>query len=256
MMNSSRPNNRRLLAATVLVCFLFVVDVLLGGKIRNELRAGAAAASQWAEKPFAAIAGSGFFSSRAALESQNQSLTEEVAQLQERAAGSDALQAENGQLQAMAHLAQTAPGITAPVVSSVRSSPYGTFLIGAGSQDGIARGDLVLTEGGFVVGAVGDLGAHVALVAEVFAPGASIDAILDGASVSIEGSGGGNARTSLPRGVAIAAGDPVVAPGFRERPVGVVGNVASSSASASQDIHIRLPVNLASLQYVYIVSAQ
>jgi cell shape-determining protein MreC len=256
MMNSYQRNEgrRRLFAASVLVIFLFVADILSGGKIRNEIRAGAAVVSRLGGGIVSSIAGSGVFASKRALQAQNQSLAEEVSQLEERAAAYDVAQQENAQLQAIVHLAQTTPGMTAPVVSSLLASPYGTFTIGAGSLDGIAMNDLVQTEDGFVVGRVSDVGSHTALVTELFAPGASIDAIVDGTSVSVEGDGGGNAHTQVPRGLSIVPGDPVVAPSLGQRAVGIVGNVASSSASASQDISIRLPTNLLSLQFVYVAS--
>ena len=257
MMNSYRRNNsagRRLLYATILVIFIFLVDVVSGGKIHQALRSTAASISRSVSGIGSSIAGSGFFTSRASLEAENRSLREELAQYQERAAGFAVLEAQVAQLQSAAKLAAQNPGLTAPVVSSVISSPYGTFLIGAGSADGVAKGSLVLTGGGFVVGTVSDAGAHTSTVTEIFAPNTSVAAVIDGASTVVSGSGGGNAHALLPRGVGVAVGDAVLSPQFGQRAVGIVGSVASSSASASQDVYIRIPEGLASLQYVYVVS--
>lgn len=259
-MNSYRQNKSRhgrLLAVTALVVVLFLLDVFTGGAIRHRLRDGAVVVTQAAGHIGGAIAGSGLFSTRASLEAQNRSLALELAQFEERAGGYEALRSENEQLRALVHLAggpqNGAGGVTAPVVSSVRTSPYGTFLIGAGAAEGIARGSFVLTSGGFVVGKVTDTGAHTSVVAEVFAPGASIDAIVGGAIVPAIGSGGGNARAKVPRALVIRENEPVVAPELGQRPIGIVGSIASSSASASQDVFIVLPVNLSSLEYVYIL---
>lgn len=260
MMNLYRQNkspNRRLLAATALVIFLFIVDVLTGGSIRHSVRGGAVVVARWTSRVGASIVGSGIFATRASLEAQNRALAEELAQFEERAGGYEALRLENEQLRALVHLVENSPdgvqGVTAPIVSSVRSSPYGTFLIGAGASDGIARGSFVLTSGGFVVGKVTDTGAYTSVVAEIFAPGASIEGIVGGAAVSLVGSGGGNARAKVPRALSISVNQPVVAPELGARPIGIVGSIASSSASASQDIFIVLPVNLSSLEYVYIL---
>ena len=253
----SKSRNRRVLAATALVLFLFVLDVLTGGSIRHKLRATAVVISQWSGRAGASIRSSGIFSTRARLEAQNRSLAEELAQFEERAGGYEALRAENEQLRAFVRFVGNSPlsaqGVTAPVVSSVRTSPYGTFLIGAGADDGIVRGSLVLTSGGFVVGKVTDTGAHTAVVAEIFAPGASIDAIIGSAAISVQGSGGGNARAKVPRALTVHIDQPVTAPELGARPIGIVGSIASSSASASQDVFIVLPVNLSSLTYVYIL---
>jgi cell shape-determining protein MreC len=248
-------HNRVLWTSTLFVILVLLVDVVSGGRVHSLARSGAAAVTRSLGTITSSIGGSGFFTSRASLEAQDQALTEQLAQYQERAAGYSALQAENAQLRTLSNLAQTAPGITAPVVSSVISSPYGTFLIGAGSVDGIVRGALVLTSGGFVVGKVSDVGPHTSTVSELFAPGASVNAVIHGTPIPVIGSGGGNAHASMPRGVAVQDNDIVSAPEFGQRPIGFVGAVASSSAQAAQDVYIRLPGSLGALQFVYVVSS-
>lgn len=256
-MNSFRRSSdtkRRLWAATALVVFLFLVDVLSGGKIRAEVRAGSAIVARWGETSARTIFGSGFFSSRASLSAQNRSLTEQLQQYEERASAHVVLQEENAQLRDIVHLAQNSPGITAPVVSSMRSSPYGTFLIGAGEADGIVRGDIVLTSSGFVVGRVSDTALHTALVLEALAPSASIDAVVGGNAIVVEGKGGGNGRGSVPRDLGVRRGDSVTVPSYGGRSLGLVGEVASSTSGGAQDVYIRIPVNLAALQFVYVVA--
>ncbi len=259
MMNSYRQNkspHRRLFALTVLVVFLFLLDVLTGGSIRHRLRDGVVVVSEWSRRIGTSITG-GIFSTRASLEARNRFLTEELAQFEERAGSYEVLLAENEQLRGFVNLVEgslgDARGVTAPVVSSTRTSPYGTFLIGAGEAEGITRDSFVVTSGGFVVGKVTDVGAHTATVAELFAPGVSTEAIVGGATFPVVGSGGGNARTKIPRALTVRINEPVVAPLLGQRPIGIVGSIASSSASASQEIFITLPVNLSSLRYVYIL---
>lgn len=260
MMNSYRQNkspHKRLFALTALVIFLYLVDILTGGSVRHQLRSGAVVLGRWSSYVGGSIRGSGILSTRASLEAQNRSLAEELAQYEERAGAYEVLRSENEELRAFVRLVEStsreAQGVTAPVVSSVRTSPYGTFLIGAGEAEGIARGSYVLTSGGFVVGTVTDTSAHTATVAEVFAPGASVEALAGGASFSAVGSGGGNARAKVPRALTIRINQPVVAPQLGQRPIGIVGSIASSTASASQELFIVLPVNLSSLRYVYIL---
>jgi cell shape-determining protein MreC len=250
-----RTRSRKLLIATILVLVIFGIDLITGGIVRSTVRSLGAGVSSLGRSATNTIFGGGFFSSRASLSAENRALGEQLAQYQERAAAFDALRSENDQLRELSHLAAQRSGLTAPVVSSVISSPYGTFLIGAGSQDGIARGSIVLTSGGFAIGQVSDVGAHVSTVTEIFAPDASVSAIIAGSPAALTGSGGGNAHASLPREALVQVGSAVYSPQFGERPVGVVGEIASSSASASQDIYIRLPINIGALQYVYVVSS-
>lgn len=255
MMSSYRRSERhgRLWAATALVVFLFAVDLLSGGRVRGLVRGGAAALSQVSRGAISSITGSGFFSGRRSLETQNRTLTAQLAQYQEKAAHADVLQAENDQLRALVRLAETTSGITAPIVSSTISSPYGTFLIGAGASDGVMRGALVLTAGGFVVGEVTNADAHLSTVTEVLSPTASLNVVVHGTPATLSGSGGGNGHISLPRGAVVSVNDVVLAPELGSRVVGIVGEVASSTAQATQDVYVRLPVALSELQFVYVV---
>ena len=245
---------RRLLLTTVVVLVLFAADLATGGMIRSAVHA--AAASIWSATSSArsTVGDSGYFSSRRSLAEDNASLREQLAQYQERAAGFAVASEENKALRSMLKLTELEQGITAPVVSSFRASPYGTFMIGAGTADA-APGSLVLTEGGFVIGRVVDIDTRVALVNALFAADTETDALVAGTAVSVVGLGGGNARTSVPRGVHVALGDIVTAPSLRGRAIGIVGNVESDPTDADQTVHVRLPVNVEALRYVYVVPA-
>ncbi len=240
---------------------VLAIDVLSGGYVRKHVRAGASVVSLWGNGFGSTVLNSGIFSSRRMLVDQNRSLSEKLAQLEEGAQSSEALKRENEELRALMNIAHgttstgVVSGITAPIVSSVRSSPYGTFLIGAGSVDGIATGSYVITAGGVVVGLVGDIGARTSIVTEIFAPWLSEEGVINGAVVVVKGSGGGNAYAKVPRGLLVRVGDPVISPRFGSRTIGFVGKVSSSAASPVQDVYIRIPVNFSSQRYVYIIPA-
>ncbi len=250
--SSSSRGRKRLVAATLLVCFLFLLDIMTGGRVHALTRAAGSSIWTWGATASEKIVGSGFFSSRRSLEAENASLYDQLARLQERAAAYQVLKDENDNLRAMLHIAEQGRGITAPVVSSFRASPYGTFLVGAGSADAVASGSLVLTSEDFVVGRVTDVSPREALVSELFSAGTVTDALIRGTSVSVEGQGGGNARARVAREVPVAVGDPVISPQFGGRAIGVVGEVAEDPASAYKQVYIRLPVNLTALQFVYL----
>ncbi|MEK7134102.1 MAG: rod shape-determining protein MreC [Patescibacteria group bacterium] len=259
--HARRSGRRSLITVTFFVILVVLADWALGGAIRVQVRSLSATVTQWGLAIGDSIVNTGFFSSRRAEARKNQILTEKVAQCEERAVGYDVLKTENDELRAMLRVVGSVSGegqggITAPIASSIRSSPYGTFLVGAGAADGIAKGALVLTGGGFVVGTITDVGTHISTVTEIFAPGATIDAAINSATVPVFGYGGGNARMKLPRSLFVETDDIVFAPGFEQRAIGVVGAIASSSANASQDVYVHLPVNLGSLRYVYILLSE
>ncbi|MCR4325859.1 MAG: rod shape-determining protein MreC [Patescibacteria group bacterium] len=246
-----KRGRRRLMAATALVILILIADVVSGGYVRGQVRLVASVVSGWGSALMRGVASTGFLQSSASLKAENRALKIQVAQLSERAASAEALKRENDALRELARLAADTPGITAPIISSVSASPYGTFLIGTGGSD-IISGDMVMTEGGFVVGIVSDVRESTALVSEIFAPGNSIDASLQGAYIRVEGRGGGNAHAEAPRDLIVGVGDVVVAPSFGQRPIGIVGAVASTSASASQDVYLHLPSALSAISFVYV----
>ena len=245
-----------LLFSTIVVVLVIGLDMLTGGWMRSIARGAGSVIWTSGASIGTTLAGTGLMSSRRALARENQTLRQEVAQLRAQAASYQVLRQENDSLRALVRLANAAHGITAPITSSVLASPYGTFLIGAGTLHGLKQGDLVLAgeeSGAFVVGQVSDVRAKSALATLVFAPNSTLQATISGASVDVEGQGGGNARAEAPRGLTIAVGDSVFAAQFGGRSVGVVGKVESDPARAFQKVYIGLPVSLAALQYVYVI---
>lgn len=249
---SRRNSSRALLVATLLVILIFAFDMVSGGVVRHAVQRFGAGVSQTASAAATSVASTGLFASRAALEAQNAALSQEVASYKAQAAYTQVLLDENTQLSAIAHLAAQDPGTTAPIVSSVISSPYGTFLIGAGSAEGVVRGAIALSPGGFVLGQVVDTGAHTATVSEVFAPTAVTDVTIHGSAAELTGEGG-DALAKMPRDSVVAIGDSVYVPTLGARPAGIVGSIASSSSSAWQSVYVGLPESISSMQYVYVV---
>lgn len=250
------PRGRNaLLFATICILCIFALDTVLGGPFRNFIRTAASSMWQGAASIRGGVAGSGFFSRNSTLAHENESLKRELSQVRERAAAYSTLKEENATLRVMLRMTEQSQGITAPVVSSYHASPYGTFMIAAGAKDTIAKGDLVLSETGYVVGRVADVGETRTLVQTAFQSGSTIDVVVGNAAVSAIGEGGGNARVSIPRGIDVQVGDSVVSPVLGGHPVGVVGKVEEISATAEQKVFIVLPVNLSLMRFVYIVPA-
>ena len=250
---------RRLFFATALILALFIFDALSGGKLRSLVRGAGASLWGFGVSVQESIHDSGFLSTRRGLVGENSALSGQIAQLQERAAAYQVLKDENSALRDMLRVAGTArgqnkeSGITAPIVSSFRASPYGTFQVGAGFSDSVSPGDIVLSAENFVIGRVEASDSESSLVRAIFAPGVSSDAVIRGVGVAVEGQGGANARTIMPRRSEVAVGDPVISAVLGSRAIGVVGNISEDSGSAYKSVGIYLPVNLSALQFVYIV---
>lgn len=264
-MNSYRRNNPRagllsgqsgrLFAITVIVILVFVLDLASGGKVRDISQGAAGSISGTSAVAFNAIKHSGIFSTRARLAGLNQELQAEVERYREQDSAYQALKAENDQLALMAHLAQDNTGTTTAIISSFRSSPYGTFLIGAGREEGIGHDSIVLTDLDFVVGRVTDVSTHTSLVTQLLSPGKSVDALIGENTATFTGIGGGNARAQIPRDIEVKAGDIVTSGMVGGRRIGIVGKVESESADAYSTVYMRLPQNVSSMRFVFVLSS-
>lgn len=255
MMNSYRRNNgvSKLTAATVLVVVFFAADLISGGRLHAGLRGVLAPVSLWGERAKSAVFSGSWLLSRQTLLKENAALQSEIETLKAHDAAYQALLAEHESLQRLANLARKERGIAAPVMTSFSASPYGTFVIGAGSSAGVQRGAAVLSENGFVLGVVTDVASNSATVRLVLAPAASTDVTVGNVGFTLEGRGGGNGRARVPREAPVRAGDVVIAAMFADRAVGVIGSTQTASSSAYSDVYIRFPMNLNSVRFVYVL---
>jgi len=265
MMNSFRRNNKsvsqlRLLAAMTVLAIVFgATDMFTDGAVRSTLRPVFTGTAAVAQSAWRSLFGGSWLSSRDSLVEKNRDLIAEIEMLKAQGAAYEALRRENESLRALANLisveggSTTTTGISAPILSSFRASPYGTFLIGAGATHGVARGDIAVVAGGFVAGSVTDVSTGSSVVRSILAPGVSTEVVADGIGFTIEGRGAGNGRAQVPRESQIQDGDPLFAPTLGNRLVGVIGKIESATSSAYSQVYVHLPVNLNMLRHVYIV---
>lgn len=247
----AKSGRQSLFLVTLLAVLIVLLNIALGGKISALVRDMVAPIDGAGGRVGSFITSSGYFASRGQLEAQVAALQAEVQQDQLQAAAFEAVQQENQSLSSLAHLAQTSQGLAAPIISSIVSSPYGTFSVGAGSADNVSNGSLVLTSDGFVIGKIVQVQAHQSIVEELFAPGVQTPVSIDGSAVIAAGEGG-EAVAEIPHGITVSEGDPALAPQLQDKPIGIVEHVDSNPANAQQAVYIALPVSLASIQYVYV----
>lgn len=250
--SQSRPRTkaRQFLLVTALALLVVAADALSGGGVRERLIPVAGALRTAINHTGSAIADTGFFASRSSLASENVALKEENARYKSLALAAEALKAQNDALAKMAHLSSVRPGVTAAIAGG--ESSVGTFLVSAGSRDGVAQGDIVRTDDGFVIGTVIELHDTTALCRSLFAPNTSIDAVIDGTHIALEGRGAGNARGKTLPSAAIAEGDVATAASVRGYPVAIVGHIDAGAADGFKEIYVRSPADISTLDYVYV----
>lgn len=240
--------------AVLISVALFGFDTLTGGLVRSYARTMGTLSWSALAGAISTVDESGLLTTRRALVSENDALKDEIALREEHFVRFHELEAENEILRALARLAEIEEvGVSARVLSSFNVSPYGTFLIDAGKNDGVVVGSIVLTPGGFVFGSVSDVDSHTATVLSLFAPTREVEAHAGDVAFVVQGRGGGNAIAEVPRDAEVNVEDAVIIPEFGGRPAGIIGAIESASSSATQTFFIRFPANLDTLDFVYVI---
>lgn len=244
-----------MLFASVAVVLLLAADFASGGMLRAAARSLGSVV--WSGSTYAqsVFFGGGYFSSKRALSAEIESLREALTARAAEDGRLEILEKENLALRALASLAANEEGIAAPIISSTSASPYGTFAIGVGGNDGVKVGDAVLAADrrGYFLGRIAEVRAKSALVKELFAPGERIDARVGDAELSLEGRGGSNARSEVPPALSISKGDTVTSALFPGRIIGLVGSVSEEEGSGLKRVYVRSPLRIPDLLFVYVV---
>lgn len=198
----------------------------------------------------------GGIQSRLALAEENRKLTKEIERLQTLSLHNDVLRGENEVLRSMLLLREAHPeGLVAPVLSNPAVSPYGTFVIGSGTEDGVVIGAHVLSAPRVAIGKVLEVNKRTALIGLFSAPGKETEIMIGDTRLMYLGRGDGNGLVIVPRGVSIAEGDSAQLSGSPFA-IGFVGFIKSDPEDAQTTVLVRVPTNLPSLSFVQIVPTE
>lgn len=255
--NSSRSLGRTsLIAISVFAVLIVAVNIASGGFVRSLVQDGVSVIWDATASAGDAIASSGVLSSGRSLAEENIALRAQIASLQSLKVENKVLSEENDSLRLLNQtVEQYEVELSAEVISYVDASPYGTFVIGAGSAKGVIAGSLVLANGSVLVGTIESVGTHTSQVRSVFAPNRVIEGrVGDTTSVEITGRGGGNGTMMVPRDTEVSEGD-LVYYAAGSSVVGEVGAIDASSADAEKTLFVRTPLNLYGVRFVSVVSS-
>lgn len=193
-----------------------------------------------------------FFRSQAALSAEIEGLEGKL-----RAHAGDALtirrlEDENAALAALLGFSED-ERIASRVLIAPGDTPYDTFLVDRGSEDGVKEGAVVYADG-IAVGTVASVYGESALVRLVSSPGVLSTAYVFGPDVFVkaEGMGGGALRISVLQDVPLQRGDVVMVPGSGTAAYGEVVEVEASDSSPFQYGYVTSPIPLSSVRFVEI----
>src|SRR3989344_2234913 len=139
------------------------------------------------------------------------------------------------------------------VSSSLMSSPYGTFLIDLGANNGIALGQEVISVDSILLGKIIEVYQSIAKVELYSSYGNEIEAVLeDGTHVKLIGAGSQNYILILPKDIIVQTGSRLIAPGLEKYLIGNADDIDKNPNDPFQRILIRNPVNILTLNKVYV----
>ncbi len=142
--------------------------------------------------------------------------------------------------------------IAAAVIARPPLVPYDLLVLDRGNMHGVRVGAPVYYAEKHVVGLVSRVFEESSLVTLISTAGAETTVYLYGPNVFAYayGEGGGVTRISVPQGVELKEGDPVVLASLHTGDIGVIEKVVSIPAEPEQNAYVTFPVPIHSLRIV------
>ena len=195
----------------------------------------------------------------------NKSLVEENARLRATLASTtaqlfdrDLLESQNIELKRRLGRIENTTARIAGVIARPPGTPYDTFIIDAGHEDGVAAGDFVSAGGSQFIGTVKEVYAKSARVVLYSSGGESYNTSLispgrkDAVPIAIEGQGAGSFVGEVPTGVDVLVGDMATIPGLSERIIARVSAVFTPEGASFKKVYLQFPTNIFTLRFVEI----
>ena len=195
----------------------------------------------------------GALSSKNSVETENQKLKDQLAEVQVAIDRDKLLVEENVQLKELLGRQTKKSFVLATVLAKPSMSLYDTVVVDVGSSDGVTVGDTVLALGSVPIGKVSTAYSHTSTVQLFSSSGQKVDVrIAKNLQVTAEAQGGGNFMIKLPKGTIVAEGDPVSAPGIGAEIFGHVENISMNENDPFMYLRFSLPINMSELHFLQI----
>lgn len=142
--------------------------------------------------------------------------------------------------------------VLAGVIARPPFAPYDLLVVDKGSADGITEGALAYVGNNHVLGMVTRVFPQMSYITLLTSPGTETTVYLYGSHIFAYayGEGGGVLRISIPQGIEIHEGDPVVLPSSRSGEVGTIDYLVSSPTEPEQSAYVTLPQSLQSVRTI------
>ncbi len=187
---------------------------------------------------------------------ENKILSEELEKIKRENFTAKAIEKDNERLQKLLERKNEQQELVpASVINNINFSPYDTFIVDVGEENGITDNMLVITPEGITIGTTANTHKNNSTVILFSAPTMTFDAFIN-ASTSVhemaKGNGMGTIKMSVPRDTKVEINDTVVLPSFKTRTIGKIVSIDVSPEDAYKTLYIKNPINIYKLRFVLI----
>lgn len=188
-------------------------------------------------------------------------LVNKITELQATIASYDAelvrsklLESENDQLKAELNRLPRPHGTLAHVLTLPNRSFYGTFVIDAGSAEGLSVGQQVFAFNSIVLGTISSVTDHTATVVLYSEAGRETTGTTTGSDVAITliGRGGGEYEVRMPRDVHFEVGGLIAHQSADVSVLAQIERIVTDPRDPFQKLYAKTPVNLQALKWVIV----
>ncbi len=195
-----------------------------------------------------------FFESKKALKEENEKLYSLFGAARANMLLYEEIKKENKELKALLGRKENTEAVLGIVLSNPNQSPYDTLFIDVGEKQGVYYG-MPVVSGNILLGVVDMTSENVSKVKLFSSPGAELRVLIGKEKIPTiaYGRGGGEFEVKLPHDVKINKGDAVLYSSLHNYLVGAVEYIESKPSSAIQEIFFRAPINIFTLERVFIM---
>lgn len=254
----SKPKSRypwKILSVVALFLFLsfmfFIVPSFLKGVSFVVARPVWSVASV-VTRPFGGFLG--YFSTKNSLIEKNMALQDEIAMLRLKEIDYDLVAKENQDLKSELGRVGQSKKVLGKILSKPPKSPYDTFVIDIGTNEGLLPSQKVYASANILIGVVSNVTQKTSLV-RLFSSGEEkLEALVSrtGDSLILNGEGGGNFQVEVPKDTDIVVGDSLVYPGNSEAILAMVHYIDMNSQSSFKTVYLKIPGNVFGSKYVFV----
>lgn len=195
----------------------------------------------------------GAITSKNSVETENQNLKNQLAQVQASIDRNKLLTQENSELKELLGRHSKNSSILTTVLSKPPMSLYDTLVVDVGSSDNVAVGDKVFALGFVPIGTIHSVNLRTSTVQLFSSSGQKVNVnIGKNIQTSAEAQGGDNFLIKLPKGTEIAEGDLISAPSIGAEIFGHVESVDTTENDPFLYVRFTLPINMSELHFLQI----